>query len=105
MLTEVLHSANEAEILPADEEQKKKPRKKKVVWHSEETKVNKSIGEYEEYLEEQIEVIINILECISHFWAYEWLQFICEQSKIYAQQKFSQFDAMTVDNLRVFLEY
>ena len=42
------------------------------------------------------------MQRIGHYWTDEWLNYVCEQSIIYAEQKSLQHDCVSRDNLRVF---
>ena len=46
---------------------------------------------------------ISIGKCLDEFWTEEWINGICKQSIIYAEQKSLDHDNITPDNIRVFL--
>ena len=81
---------------------KKKLRKEKIIWHKDKAKVTNIVGDYQEVFQEEIRISENVLECIDKFWTDEWLDFICEHSKMYGHQKSLNTDCINKNNLRVF---
>lgn len=82
----------------------KRRRKETTIWHKDITNVDDPVIDYEglssdDSNEEDEE---NILKQIEHYWTNEWLDYVCEQSKLYAEQKSMQHDCVSRNNLRVF---
>lgn len=103
LLTNVLSNDKSSETVPMETNPpKKKLRKEKIIWHKNEANVDNIISGYEECDKDEFIAFGSILECIDHFWTDEWLDYICEQSKIYAHQKSLASDCMNRKNLRVF---
>ena len=82
----------------------KRRRKEATIWHKDISKVVDSVRDYEALSTDASdeEGTENILQHIGHYWTDEWLDYVCEQSILYAEQKSLQHDCVSRDNLRVF---
>ena len=81
-----------------------KKRKLDVNWHKNKEKIENSIPDYEgEVADIPSEMNDTALEVIEKFFTDEWIEYICEQSKVYAQQKSLAYDQVNPRNFKVFL--
>ncbi len=100
----------ESHVSTQDSQSSKRPplkRRRKMVykWHHDKNKVNDSVPDYEENSSVLIrnDKAANPQEIIEQFWTQEWIDNICEQSRLYANQKSLSCNEVNPNNLKVFL--
>ena len=83
----------------------KKRKKITYKWHTDKNQITSLIPEFEELRENSDDALetdpLKIFE--EKFWTDEWIETLCEQSRIYAHQKSLPSTEVNSDNMRVFL--
>jgi hypothetical protein len=81
----------------------KKSRKETYALHKDVSNIVDTVPDYEaDTSKVGSKTAESILKQINHYWTNEWLDYICQQSKLYAKQKSLPHDSLTRNNLRVF---
>ncbi|XP_068240322.1 piggyBac transposable element-derived protein 3-like [Palaemon carinicauda] len=99
---------NDEEFLPStSKEPAKKRQRKGFEWHRNKMRVNNAVPDFVQQPNEEIdklkEKVNNPVDCINLFWTEQWIEELCHQSTIYAEQKSLSKDHITPQNMKIFL--
>ena len=75
------------------------------MWHSNEKKLKEKVADYTSHASSTSQFIteINTLQCFRKFFTDEWVEYICSQSKLYAEQHSLSCNHVTPKNMKVFV--
>ncbi|KAK4292663.1 hypothetical protein Pmani_034580 [Petrolisthes manimaculis] len=85
----------------AEPPKKRKKRTRKYEWHQNKIRVMNTVPDYVQHQNNELTKLKE--DCTKLFWTDEWIEELCEQSKLYASQKSLPSDHVTPEKLKVFI--